>query len=258
MRSLRSLCLLKVHSLSLPTLDLGLLPPSLAKDIKIMRLCNKSFMNRDDYFDGFTVYQHALSIQFDGTSWTIQYRSNNFLITECCPHCDFVQPDLQQFTLEDRKLSPVPVQINSEQFYKGPKEVLITLSFTMKEDDTSGEIKIQFFQDGGPILSRDNPTITILMNAERQWVAECDGFYRVADIGGRYIETPDPIQDVFSTPLHHSCIGTVMDWLNGDPDTSGDFFFGLDDVISAIDDDIYNQQETEEFLEDFWKLVLWE
>ena len=81
MRSLRSLCLLRVHSLGLDQdlLDMSMIPGNLVKDIKIMRLVNKTFATwyvslrgEDD------VYQTALSIQYDGAFWTFQYRSNRF------------------------------------------------------------------------------------------------------------------------------------------------------------------------------------
>eukprot|EP00092_Neocalanus_flemingeri_P017213 GFUD01018614.1.p1 GENE.GFUD01018614.1~~GFUD01018614.1.p1 ORF type:complete len:266 (+),score=45.73 GFUD01018614.1:78-875(+) len=263
MRSLRSLCLLKVHSLGLDTLDPSLMPPSLAKDIKVMRLFNKSFIDREVYLVDdtlmFGVYQDALSIQYDGASWTILYRSNHFDM-DCCPHCDFVEPDLEQFTLEEGKLAPVPPQSNPENIHQRYKDLMMSASFTMEEDGTSGEIKLDLFKDSVPFPVEDKPSITIEMNASRQWVADCGGFNGVglspliASVGGQYIETPDPIQDVFTTPLYHSCIRKAINKLNWDLDLTYQCF-GLDDVMAAIDQ-VFNQQEPEEFLEDFWRLVI--
>eukprot|EP00092_Neocalanus_flemingeri_P054849 GFUD01064666.1.p1 GENE.GFUD01064666.1~~GFUD01064666.1.p1 ORF type:complete len:265 (+),score=41.98 GFUD01064666.1:51-845(+) len=262
MRSLRSLCLLKVHSLRLPALDPSLIPPNLAKDIKIMGLFNKSFIDRDQYYElgGSFVYQDALSIQYDGASWTVLYRSNHFDM-DCCPHCDFVEPDLVQFTLEEGKLAPVPPQNNSENSHQGYKDLMMSASFTMREDGTSGEIKIIFFKDSVPFPVQFNPSIIIGMNASRRWVADCGGFrgdglspFFIADVVGLYIETPDPIQDVFTTPLYHSCIRKAIKKLNWDLDLTYEWF-ELDDVMAAIDQ-VFNQQEPEEFLEDFWRLVI--
>ena len=67
MRSLRSLCLLKVQSLALgqQMLDKTEIPPSLAKDLKIMQLVNTSFeiLCRDRFCGRDNVTQTALSIQ---------------------------------------------------------------------------------------------------------------------------------------------------------------------------------------------------
>eukprot|EP00092_Neocalanus_flemingeri_P052385 GFUD01061224.1.p1 GENE.GFUD01061224.1~~GFUD01061224.1.p1 ORF type:complete len:194 (+),score=36.87 GFUD01061224.1:60-584(+) len=171
---------------------------------------------------------------------------------DCCPHCDFVEPELEQFTMEEGKLAPVPPQFNSE--------MMMSASFTMEEDGTSGEIKLNLFKDSVPFPVEDKPTITIEMNASRQWVADC-GWFRgvglapvIASVGGRYIETPDPIQDVFKTPLYHSCIRKAIKKLNWDLDLTYEWF-GLDDVMDAIDQ-AFNQQEPEEFLEDFWRLAI--
>eukprot|EP00092_Neocalanus_flemingeri_P017209 GFUD01018610.1.p2 GENE.GFUD01018610.1~~GFUD01018610.1.p2 ORF type:complete len:136 (+),score=28.51 GFUD01018610.1:457-864(+) len=133
---------------------------------------------------------------------------------------------------------------------------MMSASFTMEEDGTSGEIKINLFKDSVPFPVQDKPTIIMEMNASRQWVADCGGFYGVGGLymGGQYIETPDPIQDVFTTPLYHSCIRKAINMLNWDLDLTQQGF-GLDDVMAAIDQ-AFNQPEPEEFLEDFWRLVI--
>eukprot|EP00092_Neocalanus_flemingeri_P054857 GFUD01064674.1.p1 GENE.GFUD01064674.1~~GFUD01064674.1.p1 ORF type:complete len:251 (+),score=34.14 GFUD01064674.1:51-803(+) len=249
MRSLRSLCLLKVHSLRLPALDPSLIPPNLAKDIKIMGLFNKSFIDRDQYYElgGSFVYQDALSIQYDGASWNILYRSNEFF-ADCCPHCDFVEPDLKQFTLEEGKLAPVLPHFTSVQRYK---ELMMSLNYTMEDDGTSGKIKLQLFRNSDP-LPLVTRNITIGMNADRQWEASCEGFDFLQILRSRYIETPDSIQDVFSAPLYHSCIRRAMMLLQWD---QYELVVGLDDVMAAVDE-AFNQQEPEEFLEDFWRLIV--
>eukprot|EP00092_Neocalanus_flemingeri_P107192 GFUD01137576.1.p1 GENE.GFUD01137576.1~~GFUD01137576.1.p1 ORF type:complete len:278 (+),score=32.50 GFUD01137576.1:55-834(+) len=257
MCSLRSLCLLEVHSLGQNTLDLSQVPPSLARDIKIMRLFNRSFIDWEMYLennladDRLGIFQNALSIQYDGVSWSIMYRSNDF-VTDCCPHCDFVEPDLEQFTLEEGKLSPVPPQFIFHQRYK---DLMIGVSCTLLEDGTSGQIKFNLLEDSVPITDRFNPTITIWMDADRtQWVADCCGFNDDTFPDGPYIETPDPIQDVFTAPLYHSCIRQAIHMLNWDLDLTQQCF-GLDDVMAAIDQ-AFNQPEPEEFLEEFWRLVI--
>eukprot|EP00092_Neocalanus_flemingeri_P085724 GFUD01107909.1.p1 GENE.GFUD01107909.1~~GFUD01107909.1.p1 ORF type:complete len:252 (+),score=46.85 GFUD01107909.1:76-831(+) len=249
MRSLRSLCLLKVHSLRLPAQDQSLIPPNLAKDIKIMRLFNKSFIDREMYYGlgGAFVCQDALSIQYDGDFWSILYRSNAFDM-DCCPHCDFVEPELEQFTMEEGKLAPVPPQFNSE--------MMMSASFTMEEDGTSGQIKLNLFKDSVPFPVEGKPNRTIEMNSSRQWVAGCYDFFGL--VSGHYIETPDPIQDVFTTPLYHSCIRKAVNLLNWEIDLTVDPLrevVGLDEVMAAIDQ-AFNQQEPEDFLEEFWRLVI--
>eukprot|EP00092_Neocalanus_flemingeri_P037366 GFUD01040690.1.p1 GENE.GFUD01040690.1~~GFUD01040690.1.p1 ORF type:complete len:281 (-),score=45.18 GFUD01040690.1:77-865(-) len=260
MCSLRSLCLLEVHSLGQNTLDLSQMAPSLAKDIKIMRLFNRCFIDWEMFLennladDRLGIFQNALSIQYDGVSWSIMYRSNDF-VTDCCPHCDFVEPDLEQFTLEEGKLSPVPPQFISEDFHQGYKDLMMGISCTLFEDG-SGQIKFNLFKDSVPLTDRCNPTITIWMDASnRQWVADCCGFNDDTFADGPYIETPDPIQDVFTTPLYHSCIRRAMmllqEWLLWE--VVGPV--GLDEVMAAVDE-AFNQQEPEEFLEDFWRLAI--
>eukprot|EP00092_Neocalanus_flemingeri_P002087 GFUD01002227.1.p1 GENE.GFUD01002227.1~~GFUD01002227.1.p1 ORF type:complete len:138 (+),score=14.64 GFUD01002227.1:54-467(+) len=89
-----------------------------------------------------------LSIQYDATSWTILDRSNKFWVQnlgpDCCPHCNFVKPDLEQSTLEEGKLTPVPVWKNSyrknwrvdqnnsgePQFHPGYKDLKRSISIT--------------------------------------------------------------------------------------------------------------------------------
>eukprot|EP00092_Neocalanus_flemingeri_P054845 GFUD01064662.1.p1 GENE.GFUD01064662.1~~GFUD01064662.1.p1 ORF type:complete len:250 (+),score=38.08 GFUD01064662.1:52-801(+) len=248
MRSLRSLCLLKVHSLGL---DMSPLPPSLDKDIKIVRLFNRSFIGEVylgmDFGAGLFVRQKAFSIQYDGASWSFLYRSNHFQ-ADCCPHCDFVEPDLKQFTLEEGKLAPVLPHFTSVQRYK---ELMMSLNYTMEDDGTSGKIKLQLFRNSDP-LPLVTRNITIGMNADRQWEASCEGFDFLQILRSRYIETPDSIQDVFSAPLYHSCIRRAMMLLQWD---QYELVVGLDDVMAAVDE-AFNQQEPEEFLEDFWRLIV--
>eukprot|EP00092_Neocalanus_flemingeri_P094116 GFUD01119661.1.p1 GENE.GFUD01119661.1~~GFUD01119661.1.p1 ORF type:complete len:252 (+),score=31.78 GFUD01119661.1:55-810(+) len=249
MRSLRSLCLLKVHSLGL---DMSPMPPSLAKDIKIVRLFNRNFIGEVyldyDFEFGLFVHQNAFSIQYDGASWSFLYRSNHFQ-ADCCPHCDFVEPDLEQFTLEAGKLVPVPPQFDDFRHGQGNEDLMMNVSFTMEEDGTSGKIELKLFKDSVPIPIQ-NPTIW--MKAGRPTVGcRLRWFNRLAVFqSDGYIETPDPIQDVFITPLYHTCIFEAIMLLN---DWDPDGIFGLDDVMSAIDE-AFN--EPDDFLEDFWKFVV--
>eukprot|EP00092_Neocalanus_flemingeri_P022133 GFUD01024009.1.p2 GENE.GFUD01024009.1~~GFUD01024009.1.p2 ORF type:complete len:127 (+),score=26.17 GFUD01024009.1:418-798(+) len=124
---------------------------------------------------------------------------------------------------------------------------MMSLSYTMEDDGTSGRIKLRLFRNSVPLPDRFGENITIGMNADRQWVASCSGF----PFCGQYIETPDPIQDVFTTPLYHSCIRRAIMLQQWNPDE----VVGLDEVIAAVDE-AFNQQEPEEFLEDFWNLVI--
>ena len=98
MRSLRNMCLLQVQSIALGQhmLDMTEIPPSLAKELKIMQLVNTSFeiLCRDRFCGRDNVPQTALSIQYDGVFWNFCYRTRtNYK---------------QQFTLEEGK--PTPTQ----------------------------------------------------------------------------------------------------------------------------------------------------
>eukprot|EP00092_Neocalanus_flemingeri_P094115 GFUD01119660.1.p1 GENE.GFUD01119660.1~~GFUD01119660.1.p1 ORF type:complete len:258 (+),score=49.05 GFUD01119660.1:55-828(+) len=251
MRSLRSLCLLKVHSLGL---DMSPMPPSLAKDIKIVRLFNRNFIGEVyldyDFEFGLFVHQNAFSIQYDGASWSFLYRSNHFQ-ADCCPHCDFVEPDIEQVTLEEGKLVPVsphctPVQV---QMYN---ELMMSIKVMMEDDGTFGKFKLQLFSISDPLPAPVTAmVITVGMNADRQCEAICCSSCPILPLyhsSGWCIETPDPIQDVFSAPLYHSCIRRAMMLQQWDPEE----IVGLDEVIALIDEAL-NQQVQEELLEDFWR-----
>ena len=174
-KSLRSLGLLKVSSLGLNFEDL---PPGLVKDLKIMKLFNGNFSEsyEDTHGNGVdtVALQTAITIQYDGESWTFKSRSNLSLIS-CCINCDAGQPVLHQFTVKEGE----PVKLKSpfvfvqqwilaswlEIAFAG---LTMTLSVNMKEEGTSGELvfggcsrsvffssimKMDFTKQGSRVLS---------------------------------------------------------------------------------------------------------
>eukprot|EP00092_Neocalanus_flemingeri_P034142 GFUD01037129.1.p1 GENE.GFUD01037129.1~~GFUD01037129.1.p1 ORF type:complete len:270 (-),score=29.09 GFUD01037129.1:20-829(-) len=246
MRSLRSLCLLKVHALGLPTPDLSPIP-SLARDIKIMQMFNRSFIEREAYYVHNTVFQDAISIQYDGASWTILYRTNQFHVN-CCPCCDFVEPVLHQFTVEEGQLSPVPPQFRSEHFHQGfnAEDLMMSISITMEDDGTSVQIKLRFLRDCVPVGVDANLTVRMIAG---QWMADFHEFVDVLNVDTDYYlpETPDPIQDVFATPVYPSCIREAL----------GHTRYGLDEVTAAVKKGKKRRKERrrKERVLGFWELV---
>jgi len=150
MRSLRSLCLLKIYSLGQNMYNMTELPPSLAKDLKIMQLVNKSFSEGlIDFIEDIPyVCQAGLSIQYDGASWNFQYRNGSFRIS-CCPYCDFQQPELRQFSLDEGR--PVSIPDNFPLFPQAPNlleqmglvDLRLVMSFEMNDEGTWGRFWIK-------------------------------------------------------------------------------------------------------------------
>ena len=142
MRSLQSLCLLRVHSLGLVqnALDIPLIPATLAKELKIMNLMNRTYSSWlfENGILGSRVSQIGLSIQYDGVDWSFKYCGNVFAVI-CCPHCDFIAPDVGHLTMEEGK----PEIVNSHflktlSLGRGRNEDLtMTLELEMNEDGTS-------------------------------------------------------------------------------------------------------------------------
>eukprot|EP00092_Neocalanus_flemingeri_P010076 GFUD01010859.1.p1 GENE.GFUD01010859.1~~GFUD01010859.1.p1 ORF type:complete len:253 (+),score=82.41 GFUD01010859.1:55-813(+) len=102
-KSLRSLCLLKVSSGKQNYEDL---PPSLKKDLNIMKVFNGNFSSESENKFGSDVHQTTLTILYDGVSWTFSSRSQSFHIF-CCFNCDTIQPDLQQLTVKEGEQVPL-------------------------------------------------------------------------------------------------------------------------------------------------------
>ena len=177
MRSLRSLCLLQVHSLGRHMFDMSEIPATVANDIKIMWLVNKSFGNWAVVFNdiSFMVDQTALSIEYDGVHWNFQSRSNSFDVP-CCCYCDFIQPELEQFTLEEGKPAPawspfweasrVLEQVNQEQ----PVDMRMIMSFEMNEEGTLGDISFMGSADFAlvPVWFRSNMVVQLNEGGERK------------------------------------------------------------------------------------------
>ena len=113
MRTLCSLCLLKVSSLlGRHKLVDSELPLSVNNDLKIMNLFNHTFIHRDEYLDVSTIYQAAFSIEYDGVTWSFEHRADCFHM-DCCPHCDFREPRLEKFSIKVGELSPLPSLVST-------------------------------------------------------------------------------------------------------------------------------------------------
>ena len=181
--------------------DMSEIPATVANDIKIMWLVNKSFGKWAVVFNGisFMVDQTALSIEYDGVYWNFQSRSNSFDVP-CCCYCDFIQPELEQFTLEEGKPAPawspfweasrVLEQVDQEQ----PVDMRMIMSFEMNEEGTSGEISFVGSADFGlvPAVFRSNMVVHLNEGGERK--LSCDWLvgHGMVHLGSQdmLIETP--------------------------------------------------------------------
>ena len=97
-RSLRSLCLLKVCS---EEMDYVGLPSNLVKDLNIMKLFNGNFSVVERRFDEEGVVNlelSALEVLFDGVSWSFSSRSSCMPIY-CCNICNVFQTRLYKLLM---------------------------------------------------------------------------------------------------------------------------------------------------------------
>ena len=174
MRSLRSLCLLKVQSLALgqQMLDMTEIPPSLAKDLKIMQLVNTSFeiLCRDRFCGRDNVTQTALSIQYDGVFWNFCYRTRtNYK---------------QQFTLEEGK--PTPTQspfweasnLLEQLDQKASVNLRMIMNFEMNENEegTWGELSFGGSEDFAVVPVVFSSSMVVEMDTAGKRKFNCDGF----------------------------------------------------------------------------------
>jgi len=256
MRSLRSLCLLQVHSLGQHQhmLDMSEIPATLAKDIKIMQLVNKSFGKWTHLaFDGVSsrVDQTALSIEYDGVCWSFQSRSNSFDVP-CCCYCDFIQPELEQFSLEEGKPAPAWSPFWEASWVLGRLEQVhplgMIMSFEMNEEGTWGEISFIMGSAGialAPVVFRSNMVVQLNEGGERKlscdWLA--GGAGGIAHLGSHDIlmETPVHVEDAFSTPVLPFC-SSAWEWNSS----------------QLFSDEATIEQDPEDFVEDFWRFVAME
>ena len=160
-RSLRSLCLLKVWK---EEINYEALPLGVVRDLNMMQWFNGSFSSKRDYEDseGEEVLEaSALSILYDGVSWTFNDRSELFSI-HCCYDCsDVCQPDLYQLTATEEELvTAVPpfcqvrqwFQREEESYGEPFKQLDITISVEIGGDELSGKIR---FHGTGDLVSFD-------------------------------------------------------------------------------------------------------
>ena len=93
MKSLQSLCLLKVSSLGLNYEDI---PKKLVKELNKMKVFNGNYITE---FGG-----TVLTIQYDGVSWTFQSCTTGCSNNQSCDCCG--QAHLHQFTVTEGETVP--------------------------------------------------------------------------------------------------------------------------------------------------------
>ena len=245
MRSLRSLCLLKVQSLNQDVLDKSVMPLSLVKDLQIMQLVNARFaickINARSATATSTVSQTALSIQFDGAAWTFRYRSNSFDISTCCMYCDFVEPKLQQFTLEEG--TPIPTQSpfwetsNFLMQLEQEQDLMMVMGFEMDEDKSRGKMTFRGSEDFAvvPVIFHSDIVIEIGPGGQRKLIF--DGFV------GRGLQQQishdflNETEDIFTSAVVSFCCTQALEreW----------------DLIWQL----AAGEDPEDYVEDFWRLL---
>ena len=158
-KSLLSLCLLEVSSEGLGYEDL---PSELVKELNLMKVFNGNYSFESENWNGLDVHHTALTILYDGVSWTFTSRSQSFHVL-CCPTCDIYQPDLQQLTVTEGLTVPATSPFSHLQGWLVMVEGLekidnkelkkLDMSFTVEvvsQDGTFGEIA--FRGVGGEVL----------------------------------------------------------------------------------------------------------
>jgi len=178
MRSLRSLCLLKVHSRQ-DMLDMTELPPNLVKDLKIMQLVNASFESLCLDYVNITrdhVAQTTLSIEYDGAFWNFRSCTTN------CSHWDFKQPELKQFTLEEGKPAPTKSPFWEASYLLEQLDQMASvnlrmiMSFEMNEEGTWGKISFRGTEDFATVPVVFSSDIVVEMGTRWKRKLNCDGF----------------------------------------------------------------------------------
>ena len=258
MRSLQSLCLLRVHSLGLVqnALDIPLIPATLSKELKIMNLMNKTYSSgwfERDIF-GSRVRQIGLSIQYDGVEWSFQFRGNVFAVL-CCPHCDFISPDVGHLTMEEGK----PGIVNShflktlEMDLGRNEDFTMTLEFGMNENGTLGEISFVGCEDllaPSPRVFQPKIQVEIKEGGQRELHCTWGSIFYLT-------ETSVPVQVLLSTPAVSFCMSEVMLDISHELEFHELELYELEVLIvmSDVADEARNASEPEDFVEDFWKIV---
>merc|ERR1719186_1826320 len=206
-----------------------------------------SWMFENDIL-GSRVRQIGFSIQYDGVDWSFKYRANVFAVL-CCPHCDFIAPDVGHLTMEEGKPGIVNSYFlkflrntNSELLIKtlslgrGRNEDLtMTLEFEMNEDGTMGEISFEGCEDllaPSPIVFRPKIKVEIQEGGQRE--VHCTRTSMMV-VTPSLTETSVPVQELHSIPAVSFCMSEVMpDFLN--VNISQEFVFcDLDDLNDMID-----------------------
>ena len=170
-RSLRSLCLLKVHS---EEIKYEGLPPELVKDLNVMKLFNGNFCsergNHDEYDGEGEVFElSSLEVLYDGVSWSFSSRSACMSIS-CCFTCNVYQPLLYKLTVTEGEIvrTTIPFSQVREWFEKVEnsydaqfKELDIEISVAVGQDELSGKIA---FHGSGDLVSF-NVTVDVAISA---------------------------------------------------------------------------------------------
>jgi len=155
-RSLRSLCLLKVLS---DDMNYEGLPPGLVKDLNVMKLFNGNFSSESSCrVDGQKVLDlFALSILYDGATWSFSSRGRSMIIY-CCHHCSAWQPELFRLKVTEGELATAvpPFSQVRDWFEKDVdneyKQLDIDIVVDVRQDLMTGKI---IFHGAGDLLSFD-------------------------------------------------------------------------------------------------------
>ena len=141
LRSLRSLCLLTVSNLGLSNRDL---PPELARDLNAMKVFNGNYTYTHDEFDD-EIILSAVTIFFDGVSWSLSYRSESFVNCPCCN--EGFRPTFREFTVTEgepvKTTSPFPkiwYWLRSELGYMESSHKIMKMEVMVGQDGTFGRI----------------------------------------------------------------------------------------------------------------------
>eukprot|EP00092_Neocalanus_flemingeri_P106550 GFUD01136718.1.p1 GENE.GFUD01136718.1~~GFUD01136718.1.p1 ORF type:complete len:215 (-),score=29.02 GFUD01136718.1:183-827(-) len=142
--TLRSMCLQKVLLVS-PRINEAL-PTELLDDLIRMKVFNGKFSFDTEDVSGSKVQQTALSIQYDGVSWTFKSCCQSFPFF-CCYNCDdFPRQEEHQFTVTEGEqfqlTSTFGDIMNWEVLLKKKKlaPVSMTMSVDFNEKKTYGDI----------------------------------------------------------------------------------------------------------------------
>jgi len=278
-KSLRSLCLLEVSSLGHSYKDL---PSELVKELDKMKLFNGNFSFEDNKDLFLTIQRAALTITYDGVSWTFQSRSQYHYRCRLCImaesnnriNCGGFQPELHKFTVAEAEGETVPGTspfswVRSywmEAVENKQQQLGMQMSVYTDKEGIFGEIVFSGCGDGEPVV---NSSIKVYLREGSRVMLHSweDSYNDIATMEpfNTLAESSVSAEDAFKC---HGLVESYDDfwdesyddfWDESNDDSLGDDDWYLHDNDSHIDSENLNIDLNEdsmlESFNEFWVMI---